>query len=72
MGTRKYNALGDDIVRAAKQRGIALTYEGAVWENRILRGRSNAQGQPIIKREVTLTFVEDICDPNEIKEVLGE
>lgn len=71
MGTRKYNALGDDIVRAAKHRGIALTYEGVNWENRIIRGRSDAQGRPVIRREVTLSFVEEIVNPDEIKEILN-
>lgn len=71
MSTRKYRALGDDIVRAAKQRGIALTYEGVNWENRIMRGSSDSQGRPIIKREVTLSFVEEIVDPDEIKEILN-
>lgn len=71
MGTRKYNALGDDIVRAAKHRGIALTYEGVNCENRIIRGRSDAQCRPIIRREVTLSFVEEIVNPDEIKEILN-
>lgn len=63
--------MGADIERAAKQRGIALTYEGVTWENRIMRGSSDSQGRPIIKREVTLSFVEDIVDPDEIKEILN-
>lgn len=71
MSTRKYRALGDDIVRAAKQRGIALTYEGVNWENRIINRDVDNAGRPIIKREVTLSFVEDIVDPDEIKEILN-
>ena len=71
MSTRKYRALGDDIVRAAKQRAIALTYQGVTWENRIINRNVDRTGNPTIKREVTLTFVEDIIDPDEIKEILN-
>lgn len=71
MGTRKYRALGDDIVRSAQQRGIALTYQGVTWENRIINRNVDRAGNPTIKREVTLTFVEDIIDPDEIKEILN-
>lgn len=71
MGTRKYNAMGADIERAAKQRGIALTYQGVTWENRIINRNVDRAGNPTIKREVTLTFVEDIINPDEIKEILN-
>lgn len=71
MGTRKYRALGDDIVRSAQQRGIALTYQGVTWENRIINRNVDRAGNPTIKREVTLTFVEDIVNPDEINEILN-
>lgn len=63
--------MGADIERAAKQRGIALTYQGVTWENRIINRDVDNAGRPIIKREVTLTFVEDIIDPDEIKKILN-
>ena len=63
--------MGADIERAAKQRGVALTYQGVTWENRIINRTTDNAGRPLIKREVTLTFVEDIIDPDEIKEILN-
>lgn len=63
--------MGADIERAAKQRGIALTYQGVTWENRIINRDVDNAGRPIIKREVTLSFVEEIVNPDEINEIIN-